>query len=234
MARDAALEALGQQLYYLRVAAGITLTEAASRLGVHKSTLSNVEHGRDRASARIVEFYEEQFHGDGQARGLYFAAVTTPRPLQRRQLEDRQLYPIQGDAATFVADVTVPDGTVMPPYLWFDKIWRIGNCGTVPWIGRWLARRGAPAGHGIPHSEWRVAIPNTEPGQEVDISVRVMSQPLAGASQAHWKMVDDNRCEYFPDRYALGLVLSIEVRDDAPPPDLRQLASKLGSQGRRV
>jgi hypothetical protein len=39
------------------------------------------------------------------------------------------------------------------------------------------------------------------------------AQPLAGASQAHWKMVDDDGWEYFPDRYSLGLVVSIVVRD---------------------
>ena len=143
MARDAAWEAIGQQLYYLRVAAEMTLTEAASRLGVHKSTLSNVEHGRDHATARIVEFYEEQFHGDGQARGLYFATVIAPQPPQRRSLAHRPPYPIPDDASTFVADVTVPDGTIMPPFFEFEKIWRIRNSGTVPWVGRWLARRGA-------------------------------------------------------------------------------------------
>lgn len=39
----------------------------------------------------------------------------------------------------------------------------------------------------------------------------VRAQPLAGASQAHWKMVDQGGWMYFPDRYSLGLVLSITV-----------------------
>jgi transcriptional regulator with XRE-family HTH domain len=228
MARDAAFEALGQQLYYLREAAGMTLTDAARLLGISKGHLSSVEHGRDRPRTRIVEFYEEQFHGDGQARGLYVAAVTANRPPQRQALADRPPYPIPGDASTFVADVTVPDGTIMPPYFKFEKIWRIRNSGTVPWNGRWLARRGAPAGHGIPHSQHRVPIPETPCGEEVDIAVQVMSQPLAGASQAHWKMVDVNGWECFPDRYPDGLVLSIEVRENAPPPDLRRAVAPAG------
>jgi hypothetical protein len=45
---------------YRREEAGMKLTEAAS----------NVDHGRDPPSAKIVAFYEEQFHGDGQAWGL--------------------------------------------------------------------------------------------------------------------------------------------------------------------
>jgi hypothetical protein len=97
-----------------------------------------------------------------------------------------------------VADVTVPDGTVMPPYFQFEKIWLVRNSGTVPWVGRWLARRGAPGGHGIPLSRHRVPIPDTQPGHEVDIAVMVQSQPLAGASQIHWKMVDNDDWEHFP------------------------------------
>jgi Ig-like domain from next to BRCA1 gene/Helix-turn-helix domain len=224
MARDAAWEELGQQLVYLREAAGVTLTETARLLETSKGHLSSVEHGRDRPSPTIVEFYEEHFHGDGQASGLYIAAVTATRPRQRRPLADRPPYPIPGVASTFVSDVTVPDGMIMPPYFWFEKIWRIRNSGTVPWTGRWLARRGALAGHGIPHSKPRVQIPDTEPGQEVNISAWVMSQPLAGSSQANWKMVDDDGWRYFPDRYPLGLVLSIRVEDNAPVPDLRRSA----------
>jgi DNA-binding XRE family transcriptional regulator len=218
MAWEAALEALGQQLYYLRKSAGMTQAQAASHLGVSKSHLSNVEKGRDRPSTKIVAFYEEQFHGNGQAWGLYDALVTANRPPQRKSLDDAWPYPIPGDASTFVADITIPDGTVMPPYHKFEKIWRIRNSGTVPWIGRWLARVGAPRGHGIPASPYKVKIPDTQPGKEVDIKVKMQSQALAGSSQAHFKMVDDDEREYFPDRYALGLVLSIVVREERPVP----------------
>lgn len=211
MRADAALLAVSQQLRYLRQASGMTQAEAARRIGISQSHLSNVEKGRDRPSAAIVGFYEEQFHGKGQAWGLYEALLTEKRLPQRRSMSDRPDYPIPGDASTFVADVTVPDETIMRPYEEFEKIWRIRNSGTVPWIGRWLARRGAPSGHGIPTSPYRVQIPDTQPGEEVDIAVPMRAQPLAGASQAHWKMVDVDGWEYFPDRYPMGLVLSIVV-----------------------
>jgi hypothetical protein len=224
MAWDAAFVTLGQQLYYLRDAAGMTLTEAARRLGVTKGHLSSVEHGRAHATARIVEFYEEQFHGEGQARGLYTAAKTAPQPPQRRPLAERPPYPIPGDAATFVADRTIPDGTVMLPYHKFEKVWRIRNSGTVPWVGRWLARRGTPWAHGLPKSPHRVRIPDTQPGEEVNIKVPMQAQALAGSSQAHFKMVDDDDWQYFPDDYPVGIVLSIEVVEKAPGPDLPRSA----------
>jgi len=225
MARSAALQVLGQQLRYLRETSGTTLTEVARRLGTCKGHLSNIEHGNNTPDAGVVAFYEEEFHGDGQAWSLYADARTAKRPRQRRPLAERPPYPVPGDASTFVADVTIPDGTVLPPDFKFEKVWRVRNSGTVPWIGRWLARRGAVAGHGVPHSlEYRVPIADTLPGYEVDITVSVRSQPLAGSSMARWKMEDDNGCEYFPDRYPLGLVLSIVVGENAPVPDLRRSA----------
>lgn len=214
MRSDGALIALGQQLRYLRKVDGMSQAEAARRIGVSATHLNNVEKGRDRPNAAIVGFYEEQFQGDGQAWGLYNALLTENRTPQRQSPDKRPAYPIAGDASTFVADITIPDGTVMAPYHEFEKTWRIRNSGTVPWVGRWLARRGSPTGHGVPTSPRRVRIPDTAPGEEVDITVPVRSQPLAGASQAHFKMVDDAGTEYFPDRYSLGLVLSIVVRSD--------------------
>lgn len=216
MRSDAAKIALAQHLRYLRKVDGMTQVEAARRIGVNPTHLNNVEKGRDAASHRIVAFYEQEFHGAGQAWGLYEAMVTESRPPQRFPLGERPDYPIPGDSSTFVADVTVPDGTIMAPYQEFEKVWRVRNSGTVPWIGRWLARRGAPTGHGVPTSPYRVRIPNTQPGKEVEIIVPVRAQPLAGASQVHWKMVDDDGWEYFPDRYSLGLVLSILVEAERP------------------
>lgn len=204
---------------YLRESAGMTLTEAARQLRTSKGHISNVESGRDKPGFDIVAFYEERFHGDGQAFGLYAECISSRRPRQRQPAESRPAYPIAGDESTFVADVTVPDGTIMPPYLMFEKIWRVRNSGTVPWIGRWLARDGAPGGYGVPRSPYRVRIPDTQPGEEVDLVVPVRAQALEGSSQAHWKMVDDAGWEYFPDRYPAGLVLSIVVRAGAPEPD---------------
>lgn len=209
MRNDAALLAVAQQLRYLRKASGMSQAEAARRIGISAQHLNNVEKGRDHPSAAIVRFYDDEFHGEGQAWGLYNALLTESRVPQRHVVGERPNYPIPGDASTFIADITIPDGTLMAPYEEFEKVWRIQNSGSIPWIGRWLARRGAPTGHGVPTSPPRVRIPDTRPGDNVDIAVPVRAQPLAGASQVHWKMVDDKGWEYFPDRYSLGLVLCI-------------------------
>lgn len=114
-----------------------------------------------------------------------------------------------------MADVTIPDGTVLLPEQPFVKTWRVRNAGTVGWVDRRLARVGPPVARGLPSSPAMVAVMDTRPGQEVDISVPLRAQSLAGSSQVTWKMVDPSGASYFPDRYPYGLVLCIVVRE--PP-----------------
>ncbi|WP_086859117.1 helix-turn-helix domain-containing protein [Amycolatopsis lexingtonensis] len=160
MSRESALETLGETMRHLRTANGASLTAAALAAGVSKGHLSNVERGRDSPSWDLIDFYEEAYGGDGQLWSAYVETVAGPR--QRRPQVTHPAYPIAGDESAFVADVTVPDGTVMPPGFRFEKVWRLRNAGTVPWIGRYLRRLGAPGGLGIPSSPVRVRI--TAPG----------------------------------------------------------------------
>ena len=47
--------------------------------------------------------------------------------------QDTAQYSITGDAATFVSDVTVPDGTSFNPGDTFTKTWRLSNSGSTTW-----------------------------------------------------------------------------------------------------
>ena len=109
------------------------------------------------------------------------------------------------------------------------------NSGTVPWTGRWLRRLGPPAGLGIPTSPLQVAIATTMPGQTVDISVPLRAHAHPGTAEVHWKMVDGDGHEFFPDRYPEGIFTTVIVRDGAPKPEIRRLAlSGLGWLGARA
>ena len=208
----------------LRQAVGMSLTGTAQAAGTSKSHLSHVERGRDRPSGELVAFYEERFNADGQLWTAYIEVVAGPRPQQRQRSSpaDATRYPLAGDASTFVADIT-PDGVIMPPGFRFEKVWRIQNSGTVPWVGRWLRRLGPPAGLGIPSSPVQVQIATTVPGQTVDITVPMRAHNLAGTAEVHWKMVDDDGYEFFPDRYHRGIFTTVIVRDGAPNPEIRRL-----------
>lgn len=225
--REPAQRTLGECMRYLREAAEVGLTQAAGQLGVHPGTLSHAEHGRDPPSPRIIGYYERAFHGDGLLWSLYVEARTALRP-PPTATRPAAVYPLPGDRSRFVADVTIPDGTVMPPGFAFLKVWRLQNVGSVTWVGRQIGRRGAASGHGIPHSPMRVAIPRTEPGDMVDIVVPMRAPLLPATAQAHWKMVDGEGRLYFPDRYRYGILVTITVQEGALPPITTRGAGQVG------
>lgn len=222
MSQDSAQVTLGALMRELRRAGGMSLTGTAQAAGTSKSHLSHVESGRDRPSWELVAFYEEHFNADGQLWTAYIQVAAGPRPRQRSSQASVGKYPLPGDEAAFVADIT-PDAVIMPPGFQFEKIWRIQNSGTVPWVGRWLRRVGPPAGLGVPSSPLQVQIAMTMPGQTVDIAVPMRAPNHAGTSVVHWKMVDDDGYEFFPDRYPEGIFTTVIVREGAPDPEIERL-----------
>src|SRR5688500_8424417 len=97
----------------LRAGAGMSLTDASQVMGVSKGHLSHVECGRDRPGVGLIERYEEMFSADGLLWSAYIAARTNRRALPQPAADSR--YPVPGDTVQFIRDVTVPDGTVLPP-----------------------------------------------------------------------------------------------------------------------
>jgi hypothetical protein len=90
------------------------------------------------------------------------------------------------DQATFVADVTVPDGSNFSPGQSFVKTWRLKNTGATSWSTSFkLAflqgdQMGGPASVPVP----RVVAPN----ESVDISVSLVAPLTAGHYRGYWKM----------------------------------------------
>lgn len=88
------------------------------------------------------------------------------------------------DWAQFIADVTIPDGTVMAPGTTFTKTWRLKNIGTCTWgSGYRLAfsngsQMGAPAEVNLPYS--------VAPGQVVDVSVTMTAPSTPGTYRGYW------------------------------------------------
>ena len=90
------------------------------------------------------------------------------------------------DNSEFVSDVTVPDGTHMAPDTVFKKTWRIRNTGDCAWDDsyrltflsgdRLSGPRSVPLGQKV------------EPGEEVDVSVVLITPPEAGTYQGQWQL----------------------------------------------
>lgn len=165
----------------------------------------------------LVRAWDKRLGGDGVLVSLYEELLEERRNTRRRRTETERAgtpeepRPIPCEVSEFITDVTIPDGTLMTPGERFIKTWRIHNTGTVPWRGRHLARLGLAGAEGQVSTPPQVPIPDTEPGEVVDVSVPCRAHVIAGSSQAHFKMVDEDGRFYFPDRYSSGLVLAITV-----------------------
>lgn len=95
---------------------------------------------------------------------------------------DRELPRGPRDDYVFLADVSVPDGTLMSPGQKFTKTWRLGNSGSTSWDGYRLAfRDGAQMG-----ALAFVEIPLTAPGEMVDISVSMIAPAEPGRYRGNW------------------------------------------------
>ena len=90
------------------------------------------------------------------------------------------------DNSAFVADVTVPDGTVFEPGAAFNKTWRLKNAGTCTWNTRYQlvfvggAQLGAPDAVNMPHE--------VRPGDTVDITVPMVAPNTPGTYRGYWRM----------------------------------------------
>lgn len=100
------------------------------------------------------------------------------------QVGERQIPGL--DRATFVADVTYPDDTVVSPAQALVKTWRLRNSGTSTWgSGYQLVftggdQLGAPDAVNLPQA--------VAPGQQVDISVNMTAPSAGGNYEGDWRM----------------------------------------------
>jgi hypothetical protein len=95
--------------------------------------------------------------------------------------------PVQGDDnASFVEDVTIPDGTGAAPGVQFEKVWRIKNTGKTTWTSayslNWVdgERMGAPDSIPMPKE--------VRPGETVDITVKLTAPSKAGSYQSFFRL----------------------------------------------
>jgi hypothetical protein len=90
------------------------------------------------------------------------------------------------DAASFVSDVTYPDGSNVPLGGSFTKIWRLKNTGTCTWTTSYALvfvsgeRLGAPTSVALPT--------NVGPGQTVDLAINMTAPNQTGRYRGFWKL----------------------------------------------
>ena len=114
--------------------------------------------------------------------------------------------PPRFDEASYLADVTIPDGTVIDSGQTFEKVWRVRNTGTTTWgSGYRLAFAGD---HQMGGPDW-VAVPNVpvKPGQIVDVRLNLTAPSRPGRYRSTWRFIDPEGAAFDYQMFA-----DIEVR----------------------
>ncbi|HET9913176.1 MAG TPA: NBR1-Ig-like domain-containing protein, partial [Anaerolineales bacterium] len=94
------------------------------------------------------------------------------------------LAPTACDRAEFIADVTIPPGTIMTPSQQFTKTWRLKNAGSCVWTTSYrLAffsgeQMGAVSSAQVPRE--------VAPGQVVDLSINMTAPSMPGSYRGYW------------------------------------------------
>ena len=92
------------------------------------------------------------------------------------------------DRASFVQDVTIPDGTEIAAGATFQKIWRLQNTGSCTWTSNYQIVfdqgniLGAAAVTSMPAS--------VAPGQTVDIPISMIAPTINGSYSGYWKILN--------------------------------------------
>jgi len=92
------------------------------------------------------------------------------------------------NAAKFVADVSILDGTILEPGEAFTKTWRLRNSGTCSWTTAYSAVFSNGTAMGGPASQALAGTVN--PGQTVDISINFTAPTTGGDYVAYYKLRD--------------------------------------------
>lgn len=111
-------------------------------------------------------------------------ATTAPKP--PAATSTNTAVPTPCDAAGFISDVTVPDGTLIPAGQEFTKTWRLRNNGTCTWTEEYAVvfdkgeSLGAPAAQKLGKA--------VAPGDTVDVSVVMRAPATNGSFRGDWKL----------------------------------------------
>lgn len=90
------------------------------------------------------------------------------------------------DAAAFIRDVTVPDGSVISPGSTFTKTWRLQNVGTCTWTPSYALV--FISGDGMNAPAYASLTGNVNPGDTVDLTVNLVAPSKRGHYRSNWKL----------------------------------------------
>lgn len=110
------------------------------------------------------------------------------------------------NASQFIADVTIPDGTVLQPGEQFDKVWRVKNSGTCPWTSGY--RFVFVEGESFNGSTSVSLSGEVPPGAEFEFQLTLTAPTAPGQHLGAWELYDPQGVP-FGNRY--WVTIEVEV-----------------------
>lgn len=201
---------------------GLPLTAVAERAGVTRAYLHRLLSGQTpNPGVLTLQKLSCALNLPGMTLFRLYADGATPAARTARRhtgLLDPQ------DGLVFVADVTVPDHSLMTPGERFTKTWAIQNAGEKPWIGRRLVRmdqeavvaRREPNGVLVPLLESHlhcldrtVEVPPTLASHVVELSVEFRAPEGSATVASVWRMEDADGQACFGEQCHLYCVITV-------------------------
>ena len=104
------------------------------------------------------------------------------------------------DSIEFVNDITIPDGTEIPPGAAFIKIWRVKNSGTCTWNSQYqlIYYFGEAMGAAATH---QLTTETVAPGETLDISIDMVAPAQEGHYFSYWILRNDKG-----ENFGIGLI----------------------------
>jgi uncharacterized cupredoxin-like copper-binding protein len=104
------------------------------------------------------------------------------------------------DNSVYVADVTIPDNTVMAPGQAFKKTWKIQNNGTCPWTNTYTVT--FLSGNKMNGIAEPITV-TVEPGSSADLTVNMTAPTTNGDAVSYWKLSNANNQQFGTSFYVL-------------------------------
>lgn len=109
--------------------------------------------------------------------------------------------------SAFEGDITIPDGTVLPPGENFEKVWALRNTGTCAWDeGYAFVYIGGSTPNLDPvNFQFKNSIDFVAGGEAINMTIKLTTPCKPGEYEGHWRMRSDSG-------YYFGTTLSVYVK----------------------
>ncbi|MBI5933810.1 MAG: peptidoglycan DD-metalloendopeptidase family protein [Chloroflexi bacterium] len=155
-----------------------------------QGTLCNINTGDNGNSIRSSQ--------DNTARLIYVNAGSPPTTTT--------------DKATFISDITLPDGTVVSPGQALTKTWRVKNTGTSTWGSGYQLVYLRGERMGMPLS---INVPSASPGQQVNLSIGLVTPSSPGEYFSYWRLRNLDGTYFGPELWVKVKVMDSQITNGA-------------------